>query len=136
RAPSDHAGQPPRVLRGLSAHHHVERPPDSPDSPALAALNLPPAYLRLNSDPVWLRALPDLLAQLADRWSLTLGPHFPDLSYNYVAPATRADGTPCVLKVSRGIDGTRNEFAALHLWNGNGAAQLIDADPDIGALVL
>src|SRR5215212_5193912 len=45
----------------------------------------------------WLAALPDLLDQCARRWGLTLGPPF-DLSYNYVAPAVRADGTEVVLK--------------------------------------
>ena len=47
----------------------------------------------------WLQALPALLDELAETWSLTLQSHFTNLSFNYVTPALRADGTPAVLKV-------------------------------------
>jgi streptomycin 6-kinase len=100
-------------------------------------LHYPPEFIQLNeADPAWLAALPDLLAHLAARWSLTLGPHFPGIRYNYVAPATRADGTPCVLKVSRHIGETQNEIAALQLWDGNGAARLLEVEAGIVALLL
>ncbi|MBI2761149.1 MAG: aminoglycoside resistance protein [Chloroflexi bacterium] len=105
--------------------------------PGPRPLDLPPAFLRKNAaDPVWLRALPDQLEQIAKRWALSVGPHFPGIIYNYVAPATRADGTRCVFKLSRYVDETRNEIAALHLWNGDGAVRLIEADPDVGALLI
>ena len=101
------------------------------------SLQLPAAFIRKNrQDPAWLSTLPDRIAQLAARWSLTLDPHFPGIEINYVAPATRADGTRCVLKVSRYIDETRNEIAALRLWDGDGAARLLEADPDGGALLV
>lgn len=100
-------------------------------------LDLPAAFLEKNgADPGWLHALPRLLDELAARWSLKLGPAFPAVAYNYVAPATRADGTPAVLKLSRYLDDTANEIAALRLWNGNGAARLLEADPDMGALLV
>lgn len=99
-------------------------------------LNLPEAFLRHNDDATWVAQLPALVERLAERWSLTLGPHFPGLSYNYVAPATRADGTACVFKVSRHIDETRNEIEALRLWEGRGAARLLGAEPDMGGLLL
>ena len=97
---------------------------------------LPAEFLQINGeDPAWLAALPDLLASLAARWSLALGPHYPGIRYNYVAPATRADGTPCVLKVGRhGESG--NEIAALQLWAGGGACRLLEADPALGALLV
>lgn len=99
--------------------------------------DFPPEFIRRNEDaPAWLRSLPALLARLAARWSLTLAPPFPSIAINYVAPATRADGTPCVLKVSRYIGDTGNEIAALHLWGGDGAARLLESDPAIGALVI
>jgi streptomycin 6-kinase len=105
--------------------------------PGANPLDLPPAFLRQNeADPAWLRALPDQIEQIAKRWALTLGRHFPGIIYNYVAPATRADGTPCVFKLSRYVDETRNEIAALQLWDGDGAARLLQADPDIGALLI
>ncbi|MGN6673893.1 MAG: aminoglycoside phosphotransferase family protein [Thermomicrobiales bacterium] len=97
----------------------------------------PPEFLRRNSaDHAWLQTLPALLDDLAARWSLALAPHFPGIAYNYVAPATRADGTACVLKVSRYIDDTRNEIAALRLWDGDGAARLLATDPERGALLV
>lgn len=97
----------------------------------------PSPFLRRNgADPAWLAALPDLLADLAARWSLTLDPPFPSIAYNYVASAARDDGTPCVLKVSRYVAETRAEIAALQLWSGDGAARLLAADPDRGALLL
>lgn len=98
---------------------------------------LPAEFLRHHQGhPEWLRALPELLEQLAKRWSLTLAPHFAGLSYNYVTPAIRADGTPCVLKVSRHLGETRNEIAALQLWDGEGAARLLEAEPELGALLI
>jgi streptomycin 6-kinase len=55
---------------------------------------------------------------------------------NFVAPATRADGTPCVLKVSRRLGATRAEITALRLWQGVGAARVLEAAPERGALLL
>jgi streptomycin 6-kinase len=107
----------------------------------LGALDLPPEFVRLNeADAAWLGGLPALLDRLAGRWSLTLERRFPDLAYNYVAPATRrAPGQParpCVLKVSRRLDEAANEIAALRLWDGRGAARLVEADPAAGALLI
>lgn len=62
-------------------------------------LDLPAGFIRLNKeDPGWLAGLPDLITRLSAQWFLTPGPHFPDIRYNYVTPATLSDGTPCVLK--------------------------------------
>lgn len=101
------------------------------------ALDLPPAFLHRNAaDPAWLGALADRLARLARQWSLTLDRPFEGIDHNYVAPATRADGTRCVLKLSRHVEETRNEIAALRVWDGRGAARLLEADPDLGALLV
>ena len=105
------------------------------------APDLPPEFIRLNeADPAWLHGLPELLDQLCTRWSLAVDNHFPDIAYNYVAPATRITPdvrrTPCVLKVSRRIGEAANEIAALRIWNGRGAARLIEADPALGALLI
>lgn len=106
-------------------------------NPGSRSPGLPPQFIRHNQvEPAWLAALPELLERLAARWSLTLGPHFPEIQINYVAGATRASGTPCVLKVSRHVAETRNEIAALRLWDGDGAARLLAADPEVGALLL
>jgi streptomycin 6-kinase len=83
-----------------------------------------------------LTAPPELVDALAARWSLTLEKPFAEIKLNYVAPAVRADGTRCVLKVSRHLRETRNEIAALRLWAGAGAAFLLEADPEVGALLV
>ena len=48
----------------------------------------------------WLARLPSLVADAAAQWSLTVFVPFEPLSYNYVAPAVRSDGTDVVLKVA------------------------------------
>jgi streptomycin 6-kinase len=53
-----------------------------------------------------------------------------------VAPVTRQDGTAAVLKVSRYIRETRSEIAAMQLWNGAGAARVLESDAERGALLL
>jgi streptomycin 6-kinase len=113
-------------------------PISSQDLPAaVAALDLPPKFFEWNDEATeWLRALPELIEQLAARWSLTLQPHFPGIAINYVAPAVHADGTACVFKLSRHVGETRNEIAALRLWDGDGAARLLAADEELGALLL
>jgi streptomycin 6-kinase len=83
----------------------------------------------------WLNELPALIAELERRWSLTVLPPYA-LSYNYVAPAVRADGTPVVLKVRFPGDGPLTEIAALRLYDGHGMVKLLEADPDRGAFVL
>ncbi len=84
----------------------------------------------------WLDRLPALLAECKQRWSLTIRPPFVPLSYNYVAPAVRADGTEVVLKAGVPNPELLTEIAALRLYDGRGIARLIDADPDQGVLLL
>ena len=85
----------------------------------------------------WLDRLPTLLAFGEERWSLKVGLPFPELSFHYVAPALRADGTATVLKLTFPEDpGFRREAEALRLFNGQGAAQLLELDPDRGAMLL
>ncbi|MEZ4736939.1 MAG: aminoglycoside phosphotransferase family protein [Caldilineaceae bacterium] len=83
----------------------------------------------------WLKQLPALLHDCAQRWGLTVGAPF-SLSYNYVAPAERADGSAVVLKVGYPTQELRNEIEALRLYNGDGMVQLLDADPERGFLLL
>jgi streptomycin 6-kinase len=83
----------------------------------------------------WLARLPALLAHCEQRWSLTIHPPF-ELSYNYVAPATRADGTEVVLKVGVPDPEVLTEIEALRLYAGRGIAQLLVADPEQGILLM
>jgi streptomycin 6-kinase len=93
----------------------------------------------------WLDRLPSIIADCARRWSLTILPPFEPLSYNYVAPAVRtcprpvlprAPGTDVVLKVGVPNPELLTEIAALQLYGGRGAVQLLEADPGQGALLL
>ncbi len=83
----------------------------------------------------WLARLPQILVEYAARWDITIGPPLA-LSYNYVAPATRADGTPAIFKcgVERGPVGC--EIAALRHWDGDGAVRVLEADQPAGVFLL
>jgi len=85
----------------------------------------------------WANRLPTLAADCGRRWSLRVGPPFPELSQNWVAPALRADGTASVLKLSFPEDPEfRTEAQALRLFNGRGIARLLELDLDRGAMLL
>jgi streptomycin 6-kinase len=84
----------------------------------------------------WLDRLPSIMAGCAQRWSLTVLPPFADLSYNYVAPAIREDGTHVVLKAGVPHVELFREIAALSWFNGRGIVRLLDADPEEGVLLL
>ena len=85
----------------------------------------------------WLDRLPALVAGCGERWSLEVGPPFPQLSFNYAAPALRFDGTAAVLKLSFPEDpGFHNEAEALRLFDGLGAARLLELDKGRGAMLL
>jgi streptomycin 6-kinase len=83
----------------------------------------------------WLRALPGLVAELSDEWQLTLGPPFA-LSYNYVAPVTRAGGGEAVLKLGVPHPELLTEMAALELYAGRGMVAPLAIDRARGAILL
>jgi streptomycin 6-kinase len=83
----------------------------------------------------WLDRLPALITGCEERWSLEIGAPFPELSFNYAAPALRADGTAAVLKLCFPDDPAFNKEAeALRLFAGRGAARLLELDR--GAMLL
>lgn len=85
----------------------------------------------------WLDRLPAIVAACERRWGLAVGPPFPDLSYNYAAPAKRAEDTPVVLKLCFPGDlGFRPESEALRLFDGRGSVRLLEIDLDLGAMLL
>ena len=84
----------------------------------------------------WLENLPNLLAECERRWDLTVQPTTFTLSYNYVAPATLADGTEIVLKVGVPNRELGTEIAALRLYDGRGCVCLLAADAEAGILLL
>ena len=84
----------------------------------------------------WLARLPALVADVAARWSLTVLPPFPELSYNYVAPVVGPGGAAVVLKAGVPHRELWDEMDALRLYDGRGVARLIDADRERGVLLL
>jgi streptomycin 6-kinase len=84
----------------------------------------------------WVQRLPDIVAEWGRRWTLHIGPPLPNLSYNYLAPARRADGTDVVLKLGVPNAELACEIDALRAYGGRGSVQLLAADPGAGALLL
>jgi streptomycin 6-kinase len=86
----------------------------------------------------WLDALPALVAELEEEWSIVVGDAYDGGTEAFVADATCADGSLAVLKlvVPRAGDDARNEAIALRLTGGDGCAQLYRWDEGRGALLL
>jgi streptomycin 6-kinase len=82
----------------------------------------------------WIDRLPALLAACEQRWGLTIGPPFA-LSFNYVAPAVRSDGTPVVVKACL-PNGEFTQAEALRLCDGRGMVQLLEYDQDEEVMLL
>lgn len=83
----------------------------------------------------WLANLPAVLEECQCRWSLTVQLPF-ELSYNYVAPAVRADGTAGVLKAGVPNPELASEMAALKIYAGRGSVRLLESDAERGVMLL
>jgi streptomycin 6-kinase len=86
----------------------------------------------------WLARLPDMLADLVRRWSVSVGVPFDndETSCAWVAPAVRADRTPAVLKLAMPHMEGQHEIDGLRFWNGDPMVRLLEADDDLGAMLL
>jgi streptomycin 6-kinase len=87
----------------------------------------------------WVARLPGIVAALAERWRLTVGPPFqPGGEGSWTAPVTDAAGRDLVLKVGWTHDEGVHEADALRLWAGRGAVLLHDhhVNGDTTALLL
>jgi streptomycin 6-kinase len=84
----------------------------------------------------WLGRLPRLVAECCAGWDLALGAPFEPATISYVAPVTRADGAPAVLKVNFPEPESEHEAAALAHWDGAGAVRLLASDPARRALLV
>lgn len=78
----------------------------------------------------WLARLPDILASCEQRWHLKLDVPFANLSYHYVIPATRDDGTHVVVKAFSPTGEFALQTEALNLFAGRGSVRLLATDPD------
>ena len=84
----------------------------------------------------WLSALPGIVVRAAERWRLILGCPFEDGMAAWAAPVTLGSGALGVLKISYPHLEARHEAAALTLWAGSGALQILDSYDDDWALLL
>jgi streptomycin 6-kinase len=86
----------------------------------------------------WLRSLPAILEELTSRWSLRVDAPFDhaNVTCSWVAAVLRADGTPAVLKVGMPHMEGADEIRGLRFWNGDPTVQLLEADDDLGAMLL
>lgn len=87
----------------------------------------------------WLATLPKLIAHFEQLWRVRIEPPVDGLSYNYVAPAVRDDGVPCMFKAC--FPGEANamlgrEITALQHYNGHGICALLQSDEAAGSLLL
>lgn len=77
----------------------------------------------------WLASIPSLIETYEKKWNIKVKPPFP-LSYNYVAPAIRANGHEVVLKIGFPKDPEiHSEIQALTYFNGDGCVKLLESDP-------
>jgi streptomycin 6-kinase len=86
----------------------------------------------------WLARLDDNRRALARRWSLTIQSPFDraDIGGAWVAPVTRRDGTSAVLKLAMPHMEAEHEIEGLRFWNGDPTVRLLEADDDLGAMLL
>ena len=87
----------------------------------------------------WLAGLPEIVGELASRWSLEVGrPYQPGGCASWVAPGVDGSGARVVLKVGWRHVEAEHEADGLRVWRGDGAVRLIDAVSfgDTSALLL
>ncbi|MEO5710903.1 MAG: aminoglycoside phosphotransferase family protein [Nocardioidaceae bacterium] len=85
---------------------------------------------------IWLERLPRIVADLVEEWELTLDGAAWHGQCAVVVPVRTSAGRPAALKVTWPHDEAEHEHLGLQAWHGNGAVQLLRADPRRWALLL
>lgn len=104
-------------------------------------MRLPPSFILtiLNTfgerGRLFLKALPGLIDEAAQRWQLSDIHAVPNLSYNFVACARRLDAE-VVLKLGVPDPELTSEIRSLRRFAGRGAARLLESDSGRGMLLL
>lgn len=84
---------------------------------------------------LWIERLPSIVESLCQKWRLAVdGPPMHG-GMGLALPVRRGDEL-CVLKVGWIDESSAQEALALSAWNGEGAVRLIEAQPELGALLL
>jgi streptomycin 6-kinase len=86
----------------------------------------------------WLAKLPDNISSLQSRWSLQIGPPFDsvDVSCAWVAPVTLPDRGSAILKIGMPHLEGEHEIDGLRFWNAGPMVRLLEADDDLGAMLM
>lgn len=84
----------------------------------------------------WLERLPGVVSHLECRWSLTLGVPFGRAEVSWVAPAEREDGSSAVLKIGMPHLEGEHEIQGLRFWDGDPTVRLLEADDELGAMLV
>jgi len=85
----------------------------------------------------WLATVPGSVTELARRWLLTIARPFEnEATCSWVAPCTRADGTPAVLKLGFPHKEAEHEIEGLAYWAGEPTVNLLEADSELSAMLL
>jgi len=78
----------------------------------------------------WLLDLPDLVAEIEERWSITIGEPLPDANEGYVARAKRSDGTAAVVKLLVPMGWYNDQIGTLERAEGRGYVKVLETDHD------
>jgi streptomycin 6-kinase len=84
----------------------------------------------------WIAGLPALAAAYLDQWQLSIDGPVASGAVALIIPVACRDGSKAVLKLQPVDDETGGEPAALQAWAGGGAVQLLEHDPNSGAMLL
>lgn len=84
----------------------------------------------------WLSSLPQIIERVASDWRIAVGPPIPNLSYTWVAPATREDGSDAILKIGFPHPEMLPAIDMLRLCDGRGMVQLLESNRVLVASLL
>jgi streptomycin 6-kinase len=93
---------------------------------------------KISERTAWLASLPSMLAELTRRWSLSVGSPFDHagVTCSWVAPVVCADRTPAILKLAMPHKEGEHEIQGLRFWNGDPTVRLLEADDNLGVMLL
>jgi len=84
----------------------------------------------------WLDALPELEAEMCERWHASPGDELGGGTLALVRVVRRDDGSEAVLKLASPWDRPSDEISSLRAWDGGPAPLLLEADASRGALLI
>jgi len=105
-------------------------------------MHLPPQFIEKvhrifgDSGRQWLPELPTIAARCREKWELPEGEICPHMSMNYIEFTVTPSGDPVALKIGVPHAELFTEMEALRLYAGRKAARLLDADRDLGAILM